>query len=148
MRTLVWALGGALALAAGSASAATDKDRQDCDARDPDRNVAGCTRIVEDTHEGAAMRGAAYVARGLAWQSKGDSDRALADFNAAIKLNPKDALAYNNRGMLWRERGDSDRAIADFTTAIAIDPMPRTDQAFTRRGKTTVAKPSATPSLT
>jgi tetratricopeptide (TPR) repeat protein len=141
MRTLVWALGGALALAAGSASAATDKDRQDCDARDPERNVAGCTRIVEDTHEGAAMRGAAYVARGLAWQSKGDSDRALADFNAAIKLNPKDALAYNNRGMLWRERGDSDRAIADFTTAIAIDPMPRTDQAFTRRGKTTVAKP-------
>ena len=81
-------------------------------------------------HEESAMRGAAYVARGLAWQKKGDDDRALADFNGAISVNPKDALAYNNRGMLWRERGESDRAIADFTAAIAIDPLPRSDEAI------------------
>jgi tetratricopeptide (TPR) repeat protein len=42
--------------------------------------------------------------------------------------------------MLWRERGDSDRAIADFTAAIAIDPLPRSDEAYSRRGNAIVAK--------
>jgi tetratricopeptide (TPR) repeat protein len=140
MRTLAWALSGALALAAVPAWAATDRDRQDCDARDADRNIAGCTRIAEDAHESSVIRSAAYVARGLAWQSKGDTDHALSDFNAAIRINPKDSLAYNNRGMLWRERGDADRAIADFTAAIAIDPLPRSDEAFSRRGKSVVPR--------
>ena len=37
-------------------------------------------------------------------------------------------------------RGDSDRAIADFTAAIAIDPLPRSDEAYSRRGNAVVAK--------
>jgi len=114
----------------GPALGASRGAHEDCDADDPDRNIAGCTRIIEDADEGKTMRGVAYVARGLAWQKKGDVDRALADYTAAIKINPKDALAYNNRGMLWRERGDSDRAIADFTAAIAINPRARAVGAF------------------
>src|SRR6185437_9331168 len=93
----------------------------------PDRNIVGCTRIIEDADEGNIMRGAAYVARGLAWQKKGDGDKALADYNDAIRVNPKDALAYNDRGLLWRERGEPDRAIADFTspsTRYRIRPRP------------------------
>ena len=129
-----------LVVASGPAFAANLQAHDDCDADDPDRNIAGCTRIIEDADEGKTMRGVAYVARGLAWQKKGDLDRALADYTEAIKINPKDALAYNNRGMLWRERGDSDRAIADFTAAIAIDPLPRSDEAYSRRGNAIVAK--------
>jgi len=129
-----------LVVISGSASGATRDAHQDCDADDPDRNIAGCTRIVDDAGEKPTVRGAAYVARGLAWQKKGDSDRALADYNGAIRMNPKDALAYNNRGMLWRERGDSDRAIADFTAAIAIDPLPHSDEAFSQHGKTVVPR--------
>jgi tetratricopeptide (TPR) repeat protein len=130
-----------LVAVAGPALGASRNAYEDCDADDADRNIAGCTRIVEDADEGKTMRGVAYVARGLAWQKKGDLDRALADYTEAIKVNPKDALAYNNRGMLWRERGDSDRAIADFTAAIAIDPLPRSDEAYSRRGNAIVAKP-------
>lgn len=124
----------------GPALGASRGAHEDCDADDPDRNIAGCTRIIEDADEGKTMRGVAYVVRGLAWQKKGDLDRALADYTAAIKINPKDALAYNNRGMLWRERGDSNRAIADFTAAIAINPLPRSDEAYLRRGNAIVAK--------
>jgi tetratricopeptide (TPR) repeat protein len=129
-----------LVVASGPPFAPNLQAHDDCDADDPDRNIAGCTRIIEDADEGKTMRGVAYVARGLAWQKKGDLDRALADYTEAIKINPKDALAYNNRGMLWRERGDSDRAIADFTAAIAIDPLPRSDEAYSRRGNAIVAK--------
>jgi tetratricopeptide (TPR) repeat protein len=129
-----------LGAVAGPAFGADLQARNDCDADDPDRNIAGCTRIIDDADEGKAMRGVAYVARGLAWQSKGDLDRALSDFNEAIRINPKDALAYNDRGMLWRERGDSDRAIEDFTAAINLDPLPHTDEAYARRGNAIVAK--------
>jgi tetratricopeptide (TPR) repeat protein len=117
----------ALMLAAAPAMGAGLKAHEDCDADDPDRNIAGCTRIIEDDAEGDTMHAVAYVARGLAWQAKGNLDRALADYTDAIRLNPRDALAYNNRGLLWREKGDADRAIADLTDAIRIDPLPHSD---------------------
>ena len=37
--------------------------------------------------------------------AKGDYDRAIADYNEAIRLNPKYALAYTNRGNAWRQQG-------------------------------------------
>jgi tetratricopeptide (TPR) repeat protein len=134
---LLWVL----AAIPGPALSASRDAHEDCDADNPDRNIAGCTRIIDDVGEGATMRGVAYVARGLAWQKKGDFDRALTDFSDAIRMNPKDALAYNDRGMLWRGRGDLERAIADFTAAIAIDPLPHSDEAYARRGNAAVAKP-------
>jgi tetratricopeptide (TPR) repeat protein len=38
----------------------------------------------------------AYSDRGNAYDGKGDLDRAIADFNEAIRLDPKLAFAYNN----------------------------------------------------
>ena len=52
---------------------------------------------------------------------QGDTDRALADFDQAIKLDPKDALAYSNRGFAWRTKGDMARAAADYEQAIKLD---------------------------
>ena len=52
--------------------------------------VAGptCTRILADVTESKTTRAIAYVNRGLAWEAKGDIDRAIADFTDAITLNP------------------------------------------------------------
>jgi tetratricopeptide (TPR) repeat protein len=55
---------------------------------------------------------------------KGDNDRAIADYNEAIRLQPGYALAYNNRGGAYVRTGDFDRAINDYTEAIRINPMP------------------------
>ena len=95
------------------ASAASRKHHADCNAADPDRNIAGCTIVAQDTRESPQTRANAYVGRGLAWRDKGNLERAMADFTAAIGLNPKDALAYNDRGLAWNEKGDHKRAIAD-----------------------------------
>ena len=53
---------------------------------------------------------------------KRDYDRAIADFDQAIKLDPNCAVAYHDRGLAYRDKGDNDRAIADFDQAIKLDP--------------------------
>src|SRR5262249_35608211 len=74
----------------------------------------------------------AFTSRGWAWKSKGDSDRAIADFSESINLDPKYAFAYNNRGIMLMDRRDYARAIADFSEAIRTDPGYTA--AFTNRG--------------
>jgi tetratricopeptide (TPR) repeat protein len=120
-------IAGALLLLAVPAFGASRQAHDDCNANDPDRNIAGCTRIIEDRGESKRIRGIAYVGRAIAWHQKGDLGRTIADLTQAVRLNPKDALAYNNLGSLWREKGDLDRAITEFTKGIGVDPLPRND---------------------
>jgi len=46
--------------------------------------------------------------------AKGDSDRAIADYGEAIRIDPKYAAAYGNRGNAYRGTGDNERAIAEW----------------------------------
>src|SRR5262245_21520842 len=63
-----------------------------------------------------------YLARGERGFRRGDLDRAIADFDAAIRLDPGKAVAYSQRGNAWRSKGDQERALADYEAAIRIDP--------------------------
>ncbi|TIP35037.1 MAG: tetratricopeptide repeat protein, partial [Mesorhizobium sp.] len=66
-----------------------------------------------------------YYNRGLAWDRKGDNDRAVADYNEAISLDPNNvefAAAYAGRGMASADKGDNARALADFDKGISLDP--------------------------
>ena len=64
----------------------------------------------------------AYSNRGYAWNAKKEYDRALADYDEAIRLDPKYAKAYSNRGHAWCGKKEYDRAITDFNQAIRLDP--------------------------
>jgi lipoprotein NlpI len=109
-------------VAAASALGASQQDRDDCGGSDPDRKIAGCSRVLSDSGESQANRAAAHYNRGSAWHIKGDFDRAIADYNEAIRLGPKAVQPYNNRGGAWYIKGDLDRAIADYSEAIRLDP--------------------------
>jgi lipoprotein NlpI len=64
----------------------------------------------------------AFNNRGLAYAAKPDYDRAITDYNEAIRLNPKFALAFHNRGFAYAAKQDYDRAIADYNEAIRLNP--------------------------
>jgi tetratricopeptide (TPR) repeat protein len=49
-------------------------------------------------------------------------DRALSDFDEAIRLNPKFARPYNARGVIYLAQEQYDRAEADFNEAIRLAP--------------------------
>ena len=53
---------------------------------------------------------------------KGDNDRAIADYDQALTLNPKFAMAYSNRSAAYKAKGDNDHAAADFKAAVRLDP--------------------------
>ena len=91
----------------------------------------------------------AYNCRGLVYSRKGDLDRAIADFNEAIRLDPKRAWPTSTGAMPTGKKGDLDRAIADFNEALRLDPklaMAYNSRgfAYTRRATLTAPSPTTT----
>jgi tetratricopeptide (TPR) repeat protein len=64
----------------------------------------------------------AYNNRGNAWYRRGDFDRAIADYDEAIQLDPKDAQAYYDRGMAWEKKRRLREALADFKMHSQLAP--------------------------
>ena len=65
---------------------------------------------------------AVYVNRGLTYYRMAKYNKAIADFNTALKIVPKNAYAYNNRGLTHEKMGNRALAIRDYRTALKIDP--------------------------
>ena len=129
IRPLVFALARALS----ATGAGGDMDADCKQSSDPDRRIRGCTQIIErGKRETREYRAIAYNNRGLAYQEKGEVDRAVADFTTAIKFNPNDARVYNNRGVAYEQKGDKEQAIADYGKGIALNP--KYVEAYTNRG--------------
>ena len=63
----------------------------------------------------------AYYGRGAAWLGKNEYDKAIADYDDVLRLDPRLAAAYVCRGGVWRVKGDYVRALVEFSQAIRFD---------------------------
>ncbi len=130
-KTVRFALAGAIATAAlvvsctPPALALSEEDWDSC-ARAAelasDRPIRGCTAVIKASERVLAHLVAAYNNRGLAFRSNGELDRAIEDYDQAIRLQPDYYIAINNRGVALMAKGEFDRAIADFDRAIQLKP--------------------------
>ncbi|MCH9019105.1 MAG: tetratricopeptide repeat protein [Proteobacteria bacterium] len=59
-------------------------------------------------------------------------DRAIKDYDDAIRLEPDFAMAFSNRGNVYRKKGRFDRAIKEYDKAIHFKPDDA--QVFADRG--------------
>ena len=81
----------------------------------------------------------AFLNHGNAYAKQGLYDRAIQDYDKAIKLNHDDALAYLKRGIAYRNKGDYDQAIQDLDQALrtfdlALKLKPDFAEAYYNRG--------------
>jgi tetratricopeptide (TPR) repeat protein len=110
-----------------------------CRGADIDARITGCTEVIgRGSRETTRDQITAYINRGGAYRAKGDFDRALADLDKALRLDPKSALALLERASNYHAKGEFDRAIADYDGAIAA--QPKSAAAFSGRGETYRAK--------
>src|ERR1700754_113573 len=79
----------------------------------PDARVTGCTTMIEAKQETGRSLAVAYCNRGFAFTEQRDFDRAMADLNEAIKIDPTYACSFSNRGRVYAFKGDTEHAIAD-----------------------------------
>jgi len=80
--------------------------------------------VINSGKATAAILAEAFVSRGDAYRLReNDIDRALADYDQAIRLKPDFALAFASRGFVYLfARRRLDQAVADFNEAIRTDP--------------------------
>ena len=119
-------------LSAGRAFAATSEpadqriDPAPCvaavTANDDEQIVAICGPLIDNEKTVKADRIKALVARAEVYDRKDMIDRAIADYDTVLRLDPLLADIFNARGELWRRKGVRPRALADFAAAIKLNP--------------------------
>ena len=101
---------------------AQSPDRQLCLGPDPDVSISGCTAIIQSGNETEQNLAEAFYNRGVAYRQKGQLDRAIEDYDQAIRLHPNYVFAYVNRGGIYAGKEQWDKALEDFNRAIQLNP--------------------------
>lgn len=106
-------------LAAVADTGAQSNSWRQCVADTSPAAIDACTSVIflDPTNDGA------FVNRGIAYRRIGDLERALKDYDQAIRLNPSAADAFNNRGNAYRELSEFDKAVKDYDEAIRLNPQ-------------------------
>ena len=114
--TLALVLSSALA----TPTAAADEEWNVCNNyRDHAKAIAACTRMIRDGSDKPMVW--VYAARGVAYSWSKQYDAAIADFDVALRLDPKDSIAWGQRGIAHKLKGNRTQALADLQTAVALD---------------------------
>ncbi len=84
----------------------------------PSKPETAAKKLSESSEPiGSNKRASELLVRGKGKFEMGDFPGAIADYDEAIRLDPKDAAAYNNRGIAKRNLKDETGAKADFDEA-------------------------------
>jgi tetratricopeptide (TPR) repeat protein len=97
-------------------------DVQLCGQGSGNERIAACTRLIHSRQLTPRYQAAAYASRGTAYAKTGALDQALADFTAALNIEPNLADAYYNRGKVYYHMGEYNQALAGFNISIQLTP--------------------------
>ena len=96
--------------------------------------VDACTRALNSDRFDQHNRAIIYSNRANQRERMGDYEKAIADHNEAIKIDPTYAAGFMHRGNAFARHGDFDRAIADHSEAVRL--APKDADSFYNRGYT------------
>jgi protein O-mannosyl-transferase len=81
-------------------------------------SVTLCTRAIQITKDNAV----ANCILGEAFSDLGEPEKAIAQYNEALRLNPVYPLALNNKGVIFTQQGRYNEAIAEFNLMLKFQP--------------------------
>lgn len=109
-------------LAGVQAAGAQSGDLSDCLNVLSPRRIEACTAVIENPATQPMQRADALAARGLAHRRKGDLGAAIADYDAALAINPRAASVLNNRAWAHLKAGRLEQGMADVERSLALRP--------------------------
>src|SRR5262245_21832080 len=77
------------------------------------KTIDNCTQVIEAGQVDKSGLAWAHFNRGTALGIQGRLDRAIADLDKAIELNPQWVAAHSNRGLAFLGKGEPERAVED-----------------------------------
>jgi tetratricopeptide (TPR) repeat protein len=111
-----------IAAAAPTGGAQTQQQTAWCQDNPVDARIVGCTAIIQSGRWSGKKLAVVFGNRGGAYYGKKDYDRAIANYDQAIRLDSKSAIAFCNRGVAYAAKKNYDRAIADCNEALRLGP--------------------------
>ena len=112
----------ALAFVLGAVAPAMADDSEDCANLSGEQAIAACDRVINSHKVRGEDLAKIYFYRGIEFAQKGDTDKALADFEQSADISPKSAAVFQAIGQGYRFKGNLDRAVEAYTEAITIEP--------------------------
>jgi tetratricopeptide (TPR) repeat protein len=98
----------------------------------PQQVIQTCSKLLNAKGGNDEARAMALLSRGNMYRRTRQFDLALADYDAALRLDANSAALYTSRGNAWRGKRDYARALADHDKAIELDHNYA--EAFSNRG--------------
>jgi tetratricopeptide (TPR) repeat protein len=92
------------------------------EANEADRILTECGALIDNARTARSDRINALIARASISIRKGQADRAIADYDAVLRLDATLADIFNARGELLRKAGARPKALADFAAALKLNP--------------------------
>lgn len=77
--------------------------------------------LLNDVVKKTPLKTRVYYLRGIVYDKKGNTSKALEDFNTILSLDSSKAEAYNSRGVCRMKQGAVDAAISDFSEALRLN---------------------------
>src|SRR5256886_16094329 len=112
-----------LMFAGASAFAQTPQERAWCEGEDAvtvDQRLDGCSAVIKAARDKGDKLAGAFNNRAIGYRLKGEYDRAIADYNQAIKLKADFAAAFDNRCWARAVVGILKPALADCNEALRL----------------------------
>lgn len=108
-----------------SSFAQTQQPSDWCSGKDnatPDVQISRCTALIKTGKYTGKQLADFFFTRGVAHAKKGDQDRAMSDYNEAIRITPNFPNALINVGLIYCRKGDDDFSVQSIKRAIELTP--------------------------
>lgn len=99
------------------------EDLKGCDGRDPYRRIVPCTALIDAPDTAPSLRAQAFFMRGVAYAQLGQYQRAISDYDEAIRIDPRHPMVLNDRADAYLRIGKPAQGMPDADQALTIDPQ-------------------------